>query len=370
MARRPRTSHGPEGPPDVSVVTTGHDVADARLHREVAALRRLGLQVEVLGLGDAADGPAGAQVLTRARSGLAGRALAALTVPWRARGRVLVTLDPDALAGAVPAARLRRRRLVADVHEDYAALLADRAWATGAAGRVGAQVAALATRLAGRADLTVVADEHVPPRQARNRLVLRNLPDLSMLPEPSAPGPVPRALYVGDVRRSRGAFAMVEAVRRAPGWHLDLVGPVAAADAEALDRLVASPELAGRVVLHGRQPPHRAWQLAAGAWAGLSLLEDTPAFRAAVPTKVYEYLACGLPVVASDLPATRTVLGEAGALLAPADGAAAGQVLRRWLAEPDELAAVRARAAAAGAAHRQEAPYAPFAEAVARLAGR
>ncbi|MGN6242631.1 MAG: glycosyltransferase, partial [Motilibacteraceae bacterium] len=180
MARRPRTSHGPEGPPDVSVVTTGHDVADARLHREVAALRRLGLQVEVLGLGDAADGPAGAQVLTRARSGLAGRALAALTVPWRARGRVLVTLDPDARAGAVPAARLRRRRLVADVHEDYAALLADRAWATGAAGRVGAQVAALATRLAGRADLTVVAAAHVPPRQARNRLVLRNLPDLSM----------------------------------------------------------------------------------------------------------------------------------------------------------------------------------------------
>jgi hypothetical protein len=38
----------------VTVLTSGHDVADARLHREVAALRRAGLRVEVLGLAEPA----------------------------------------------------------------------------------------------------------------------------------------------------------------------------------------------------------------------------------------------------------------------------------------------------------------------------
>ncbi len=49
---------------DVSIVTSGHDVADARLHREVAALVARGLHVEVLGLGDEADGPPGVTVRT------------------------------------------------------------------------------------------------------------------------------------------------------------------------------------------------------------------------------------------------------------------------------------------------------------------
>ena len=43
--------------PDVSVVSTGHDVADARLHRICAALLRRGLSVEVVGLGTAVGGP-------------------------------------------------------------------------------------------------------------------------------------------------------------------------------------------------------------------------------------------------------------------------------------------------------------------------
>ena len=38
--------------PDVSVLSTGHDVADARLHRICAALLRRGLSVEVVGLED------------------------------------------------------------------------------------------------------------------------------------------------------------------------------------------------------------------------------------------------------------------------------------------------------------------------------
>jgi glycosyltransferase involved in cell wall biosynthesis len=289
-----------------------------------------------------------------------------VTLPWQARGRVQLVLDPD-LVPTGSLRRLARGRLVVDVHEDYAAMLADRAWARGVAGAVGRAVVAAANRLAGRADLTVVADEHLPPAAARDRLVVRNLPDAAMLPRPAEPDPNPRALYVGDLRASRGLFAMLDAVAAAPGWALDLVGPVAPADRARLDaRLAGDPDLGARVRLHGRLPPQQAWASAAGAWAGLLLLERTPAFEAAMPTKLYEYLACGLAVVTTDLPRPAGLVGAAGAGAVVTDGAAAGAVLRAWSADPARLAAHRA-AARTWWAQQAGSPYDEMAARVAAL---
>jgi glycosyltransferase involved in cell wall biosynthesis len=321
---------------DVSVVTSGHDVADARLHRIVAAAVRGGLTVEVLGTGVAAAGPAGCAVRTWPRAGLARRSMRALTLPWRARGAVLLTLDPDVSVGAEPARRARNRRLVVDVHEDYAALLRDRAWAAGLRGRLAGPLVRLATAVAGRADLTVVADEHVPPPEpaCRRRLVVRNLPDMQLMGNlaGAAAGhrPERRAVYVGDVRRSRGLTSMVEAVAAAPGWTLDIVGPVSREDAGWLQDRLNGSDVAGRVRLHGRQPPEQAWRIAEGASVGLAMLDDTPAFRAAVPTKVYEYLAAGMAVVASPLPRVVSLLADSGGGTVVEDAAEAGALLRRW----------------------------------------
>lgn len=373
---------------DVSIVTSGHDVADARLHREVAALRARGLSVEVLGLGDPTDGPAGAHVRTWPRRGMAARARLAVRLARIARGRVVMALDPDSGLAVclVPGARRggrhrhgRRRRIVVDVHEDYAALLGDRAWARrwgGAPGIAGRLLVRLGLATFRRADLVVVADEHVPPATARRRLVVRNLPDVSMLPPPGPRDAQPRAIYIGDLRASRGLFAMVEAVRRAPGWHLDLVGPVAPADGARLSAVLAADStLASRVHLHGRRPPAEAWGIGRGAWAGLLLLAPTPAFRDAVPSKLYEYLACGLPVIATDLPRSAELVraAGAGAIVAPgADevvGAAVADILRDWADHPGRLDALRDRltAHAAQVTHART-PYDELADAILELA--
>jgi glycosyltransferase involved in cell wall biosynthesis len=336
-----------DGRPDVSIVSSGHDVADARLHREVAAAVAAGLVVEVLGLGSPADGPDGATVLTRPRPrGVPARLALAAVQPWRARGRVLLTLDPDVVPAALVAARLRGRRLVVDVHEDYEALSRDRAWARGAVGglaRAGVRGVLAAAR---RADLVVVADEHVPPATAPRRLVVRNAPAGGYLPEPTAPGPVPRALYIGDVRRSRGLAVMLAALEAAPGWELDVVGPVAAADQAWLDGWLATSPAAGRVRFHGRRPPREAWALARGAWVGVSMLEDTPAFREAVPSKLYEYMAAGLAVATTPLPRAAAIVTESAAGVVVPDADALSATLRGWAERPADLLPFRAAALA------------------------
>jgi glycosyltransferase involved in cell wall biosynthesis len=156
---------------------------------------------------------------------------------------------------------------------------------------------------------------------------------MSLLPERGALDGIPRALYVGDVRESRGLFTMLEAVEQAPEWHLDVVGPVAARDKERLAAWLASSPAAARVKMHGRMPPAAAWQLARGAWVGMSLLHSTPAFEDAIPSKIYEYLACGMPVLSSPIKRAAELVEKAGAGAIVADAAEAGTQLRAWSGE-------------------------------------
>lgn len=361
---------------DVSVLSSGHDVADARLHRLVLVLLEAGLSVEVLGLGDRALGPSGARLRTWRRGSRLRRALRALQLPALARGRVQMVLDPELVLPAMARRALARctgrqtgRQVVVDVHEDYAKLLLDRDWATGVRLRAARALVAVSVAATTMADLTVVADAGLPPQRARRRQVLTNQPLLRLLPQEGRTSTEPRAVYVGDVRRSRGLQSMLAVLEQCPDWYLDVVGPVAAQDRAWLDRWSASSPARGRVTFHGRLPPRDAWRLAARAWVGLCLLEPTPAFRVALPSKILEYLACGLAVVTTPLPRAESVVRDSGAghVVADADGAV--DVLRRWSEAPALVRRHRSAATAWADRHlRDLSPYEAFAAAVGELA--
>ena len=352
---------------DVSIITGGHDVADARLHRLAAALRRAGLAVEVVGLGAPEAGPAGCEVRTLGARSAKKRLKADLTLPFKARGKVLLTVDPDMVPGATLARWFKGRKVVADVHEDYLKLLKDRAWARASWKKSAATFAVrFCTFWTKRANITVVADDHVPPMKGRQRLVVKNLPDFSFLPAPGEPDTsVPRAIYIGDVRRSRGLQAMLAAVEGTYTWELDVVGPVQPGDQAWLEdwHATSSEQVRNRIRFHGRLDPQKAWALADGAWAGLVLLDDTPAFREAVPSKLYEYLAVGLAVVATPLPRMAELITESGAGEVVADPAAASATLRRWSEDYEELDKARRNARKWASEHLTGAsPYDTLAE--------
>lgn len=347
---------------DVSLVASGHDVADARIHKIVTSLTSCGLNVQVWGLGQADQGPAGAAVHVSVRGGFLRRALRSALLPWRADGRVLITVDPDTVPSAWLATRIRRRQLVVDVHEDYARLLRDRPWAHGPLGMFARALVALSSRSAAMADLTVVADDHLPPFDGHQRLVVRNAPEWALLPQPTMPDPIPRAIYIGDVRASRGLFDMLSAISDAPGWQLDIVGPVASADAAGLAAGLERGDLADRVRCHGRLKPAAAWELARGAWVGLALLHDTPAFRDAVPTKLDEYFATGLPVIVSDLPRPAAIVQRSGAGAVVHSPVEAAAFLRALVNSPVLLQKMRDAASVRRAAlSESRSPYAELA---------
>lgn len=355
---------------DVSVLSTGHDAADARLHRLVTALTSQGLSVEIFALGSAADGPKGTRVTTNRRGSLLRRVLRAAVLPWRARGRVIIVVDPELTLPALLHRRLRNRTgrqssVVVDIHEDYGQVLRDRSWAHGVRLTAARSIVAASVWASRRADLTVVADDHLPPQRAHIRLVVPNLPILEMLPPVRTLDRVPRAVYIGDVRRSRGLRTMLFAMEGCPEWRLDVIGPIAASDLEWLGRWRACSPARDRVTFHGRRPPIEAFRIASGAWVGLCLLKRTPAFVSAMPTKIYEYLACGLAIVTTPLPRAAALVSTARVGAVVEDFATTAAVLNGWSRRPEIVTRHQAAAASWTSQHLVgRTDYADFARAV------
>ena len=350
----------------ITILSSTDESTDARLHRLCGALVRADAQVDIWTLGGSHGAPAGV-TFHRAPGGkkFTARIWRDLVLPLRAEGSTVIVVAPDLLPMAYLVTRLRRQKLVADVHEDYLQLLRDRAWAKGFIGFLAKLVALAATAIAKRADLTTVADVQVPPFDARNRLVVRNMPDTSLLTPSGELSSKPRAIYIGDVRESRGLHLMLDIADLTPDWEFDIVGNLAGVNLEYVEKWQAASAAAPRVRFHGKLSPQDSWKFAEGAWVGLTLLQPTPAFIEAVPSKLYEYMAVGLATITTSLPRCTALINESGGGVVLDAASEISRQLQQWAAHPEELKKVRASASAWAAAHlNSEREYGAFAAAV------
>ena len=316
---------------DISIISSGANLADARLHRLTRALLRAGLAVEIFAPGDVKDAPAA--IIRNPLLGDSWRNTSLLARYYRSRifvlrsrGRVIYAISPESVAPAFGLAKLLRKKFAVDFFEASSDTKS-------------------ALWFAKRADLTTVADVQVPPFDARNRLVVRNLPDASLLTQSGERSATPRAIYIGDLRKSRGLHAMLDAAAIAQDWEFDFVGGVATTDQDFVDRWFAqNPSATSRVRFHGRLAPAQSWKLAEGAWVGLSLLESTPAFIEAVPSKLYEYMSVGVATISTPLPRCIEIIESSKSGAIAATGAEVAERLYRWQNNPEELDALRSNA--------------------------
>jgi len=188
------------------------------------------------------------------------------------------------------------------VHEDTAAALSTKAWLPRPLRPAAAAGVRAAERLAERRLHLILAEQGYVPRFGRTHPVVPNttyVPETAAPPDPAGAGQ--RVVYVGHLSPDRGVAEMVEVagLLRPHGITVELIGP---ADARA--RAMIEPAQAeGLLRWPGFVPNDQAMPMVDGALAGLSLLQDEPNFRHSMPTKVVEYMARGVPVVTTPLPA-------------------------------------------------------------------
>ena len=292
----------------VVVCTIVHHPADARIyHRQIRALLDAGHEVNYIAPVDPQDfdpertgsslrltavprasGRRRAGAIRAARSALAKHA---------ADADLLLVHDPELLLALPP--RRRRPPVIWDVHEDTAAALSTKPWLPRPLRPPAAVAVHAAERMAERYLHLILAEEGYVARFSRAHPVV---PNTTYVPDvPAPPGDDRRVVYVGHLSPDRGTAEMVELARllRPHGITVELIGP---ADARARAQLEPA-QAAGLLRWRGFVPNDRAMRKVDGALAGLSLLHDEPNFRHSLPTKVVEYMARGVPVVTTPLPA-------------------------------------------------------------------
>ena len=89
---------------------------------------------------------------------------------------------------------------------------------------------------------------------------------------------------------------------------------------------------------YGRKSPLEAWHIISGCVAGLAVLAPSPNYIDSFPTKIFEYMALGMPVIASNFPLYREVVERAGCgLLVDPENVDELEQAMMWLVEhPDE----------------------------------
>jgi glycosyltransferase involved in cell wall biosynthesis len=180
-------------------------------------------------------------------------------------------------------------------------------------------------------------------------------------------------LYQGGFSRDRGIEQLIAAIPSIPDAVLALLG-YGALQAE-LEAIAADPATGGRVRVLPAVPPTELLEWVASAdVVAMPIQPTTLNHRYTTPNKLFEAMAVGVPVVASDLPGMAPTVREVdgGLLVDPTDPAAIAAACNTLLDEAPEAAAERRRRilAAAHATYNWEAQMARLLEEYGRLTGR
>ncbi len=180
--------------------------------------------------------------------------------------------------------------------------------------------------------------------------VVPNYPDLAAPATPrdlrSLPGAegiaadAPLVLYIGNATAGRGLEQLVAAMARVPDAELALLG--AAEHPELVWREARRRGVTDRVHVLPRVPPDEVVAYAATATVGVSPVPPTSlSYRYSLPNKLFQYMQAGLPVVASDFPQVREVIGESGAgvTVDARDVGALAEAIRTYTEDPERGAA-------------------------------
>lgn len=159
-------------------------------------------------------------------------------------------------------------------------------------------------------------------------------------------------IYQGSIQEHRGIEQTVDALRLLPGCFLLVAGY--GHHRPALERYVRDRGLGDRVRFVGPYPHEELLELTAGASVGMCCIVDSSlSYRLSLPNKLFEYVLCGIPVVASNFEEMGAFVREqdVGEVCDPNDPSSIAAAVQRITERPAREAVCRRNAEKAARIH-------------------
>jgi glycosyltransferase involved in cell wall biosynthesis len=338
----------------VCILSSVHLALDNRVfYREACSLQRAGYDVTLIAVHPHDEVRDGVRIVALPRVPRWQRPLLWLRLArlaLAARAGIYHLHDPELLL-VVPWLRLLSGRpAIYDIHESYPEFIQVKEYLPGwVRGAVAGAFRWLEPALARLQSALIFSDDQIAAtfeRVRRPKATLYNFPERAFIEaaQQATQGGgerEPAVLYLGGMERNRGSRLVAEAFelvrREVPAARLRLVGHFEPAALEQELRADAARRgFAEALDITGRVPFEQIGGYLCRSAVGWVPWQAVPKNQKNVPTKLFEYMAYGLPVVAGDLPSTRPFIqdGENGFLVAAGDPAAHAQAIVRLLRDP------------------------------------
>ncbi len=177
-----------------------------------------------------------------------------------------------------------------------------------------------------------------------------NFPDVScFFRHPDQKHSFPAVGYIGGVTTERGITVTLEALkilkREGLNVFFECVGPCFDKAVEVETRFAADGELKDLVRFHGYMNVVDGMQIMGKCHVGLAILKNVPNYLESYPTKMFEYMALGLPVIVSNFPLYQQIVEEeqCGICVDPHNPQEVASAIRFLLEQPDKAKMMGAR---------------------------
>ena len=344
-------------------LTSVHSALDPRIfHKECKSLARAGFAVTVVG--PYVNDRVAEEVQIKAIPQVQSRIERMTRTVWRVYREALKQQadiyhfhDPELiLVGLL--LRASGKAVIYDIHEDVPKDVMSKEYLPSWSRRlISALAGKLETSCSGYFSALVIVTPSIASRftSINKRIaIVRNYPydKEIVIPEGTSPWSARRAsvAYIGNISPERGIREMISALGLFPE---DLPATLELAGNREIEG-IAPGELEAlpgwkRVRHYGILDQPSTFRILHEVRAGLVLFQPVPNHIEAMPQKMFEYMGAGIPVIASDFPLWRRILGDSGCgiFVDPSDPKAIAKAIEYVLTHPEEAEKMGKRGRAA-----------------------